>query len=241
MIRRTGLAAVLALAAMQAASAAAQREVAPIPVLNGTRLDVTASGEVSRVPDIVRITAGVSTRAPTAAEALRQNAARMTRVRAALTRAGIAERDVQTQSLALSPVTRQPNRADDEVDQDIVGYVAANDIVIRFRQVSGAGQILDALVAEGVNQIRGPMLSFDNVEGARDEARSLAIAAARARATLYAQALGMRVRRVVYVTEGFAQRYDQDLSNTLPASSDTMIDPGGRRISASVTVVFELE
>ena len=239
MIRRTGLAAMLTF--LMAAPAVAQREVAPIPVLNGTRLDVTATGEVSRVPDIVRITAGVSTRAPTAAAALRQNAARMTRVRAALTQAGIADRDVQTQSLALSPVTRQRSQADDELDQDIIGYVAANDLIIRFREVNGAGRILDALVTEGVNQIRGPMLSFDNIESVRDEARSLAIAAARSRAALYAQALGMRVKRVVYVTEGFAQRYDQDLSNSLPVSSDAMIDPGGRRISATVTVVFELE
>ena len=85
------------------------------------------------------------------------------------------------------------------------------------------------------------MLSFDNIEGARDEARSLAIAAARARATLYAQALGLRVKRVVYVTEGFAPRYDESLSNSVTVSSDTMLDPGGRRISATVTVVFELE
>lgn len=241
MIRRTGLAAVLTLAAIQGGQAAAQNEVAPIQGLTGTRLDVTATAEVARVPDIVRITAGVSTRAPTAAEALRQNAARMARVRAALTRAGIADRDVQTQSLNLTAVTRQRDRADDDLDQDVVGYVASNDIIIRFREVSGSGRILDALVAEGVNQIRGPMLGFDNVEGARDEARTLAIANARARASLYAQALGMRVKRVVFVTEGAAARNDYSLSNSITPASDTMIDPGGRRIPATVTVVFELE
>ena len=241
MIRRTGLAAVLALAVMPVEAAAAQNEVAPIQGLTGTRLDLSATGEVSRVPDVVRITAGVSTRAPTAAEALRQNSERMARVRAALTRAGIADRDVQTQSLALTPVTRNPERADDAVDQDVIGYLASNDLVIRFREISGAGRILDALVTEGVNQIRGPILGFDNIEPARDEARALAIAAARSRASLYARALGMRVKRVVYVTEGAANRYESSLSNSVTFQSDTMLDPGGRKIAVTVSVVFELE
>jgi hypothetical protein len=240
MIRTTGLAALLVLAALQAAPAAAQGAVAPIPMLGGTRLDVSASGEVTRVPDVVRIVAGVSTRAPTAAEALRQNAARMTRVRAALTRAGISDRDVQTQSLALTAVTRNPDRGDDGLDQDVIGYVASNDLIIRFRDVSGAGRVLDALVGEGVNQIRGPMLAFDNIEAARDEARSLAIANARARASLYAQALGMRVKRVVFVNEGGSGGGYESLSNSVSVA-DTMIDPGGRRIGVTVNVTFELE
>ncbi|HTU12891.1 MAG TPA: SIMPL domain-containing protein [Allosphingosinicella sp.] len=139
MLHRAGLAALLALAAAAAGPAAAQNEVAPIPALTGTRLDITATVEVSRVPDVVRITAGVSTRAPTAAAALRQNAERMTRVRAALTRAGIADRDVQTQSLSLTAVTRNLERADDGLDQDVVGYLASNDLVIRFREIGVPG------------------------------------------------------------------------------------------------------
>lgn len=240
MIRRMTMAALLALALAPAVPAAAQAPEPPEPPLAGTRLDVVATGEVSRVPDVVRISAAVATQAPTAAEALRQNSARMERVRAALTRAGIADRDIQTQSLQLSAVYRN----DDDLRQEAVGYQAANTLVIRFRDVGGAGRILDALVAEGVNQINGPMLGFDNPEQARDEARVLAIANARARANLYARALGMRVKRVVAVNEAASGRYDYEmnLANSLGAGqSDTMIDPGGRKIVATVSVVFELE
>ena len=176
MIRNITMAALLALVLAPAAPAAAQ--TSEIPPLAGTRLDVTATGEVSRVPDIVRISAGVATQAPTAAEALRQNSARMERVRAALARAGIADRDIQTQSLELTAVYRNG----DYQRQEAIGYRAGNDLLIRFRDVSGAGRILDALVAEGVTEINGPMLGFDNPEQARDEARTLAIDTARARA-----------------------------------------------------------
>jgi uncharacterized protein YggE len=103
--------------------------------------------------------------------------------------------------------------------------------------------VLDALVAAGVNEIRGPFLGFDNPDAARDEARTIAIRTARARAELYAQALGMRVKRVVAVTE--AMQYGSDaiagVVNMQASNASTAIDPGGRRLSATVNVVFELE
>lgn len=243
MIRKSGLAALAALALLPAAPAGAQLYAPPvIPPLAGTRLDVTATGDVSRVPDIVRISAGVETQAPTAAEALRQNSALMARVRVALARAGVAERDVQTASIELTGVYTQG----DYQRARAVGYRANNDLLIRFREVSRAGPILDALVSEGVNEIRGPMLGFDNEEAARDEARALAIASARARATLYARALGLRVKRVVLVNEVMQPVYGtaamQGVVNMQSgADADTMIDPGGRRLSATVNVTFELE
>src|SRR5688500_20078264 len=89
------LAALLALAATPLAAAAAQTPSLPAPVISGTRLDVVTTGEVMRVPDIARITAGVVTTAPTATAALEQNARQMASVRAALRNAGIADRDIQ--------------------------------------------------------------------------------------------------------------------------------------------------
>ena len=241
MIRRPTMAALLALALVPAVPAAAQ--VPELPRLTGTRLDVTASGQVSRIPDIVRIEAGVNTEAPNAAEAMRQNQARMERVRAALARAGIADRDTQTSSFELEAVYR--NNAFGR--QDLTGYRTSNQLFIRLRDPSTSGRVMDALVAEGVNDIRGPILGFENVDASLDEARALAIAAARARADLYARGLGMRVRRAVYVSEeggNYAPRNAGDnLMNALPvaATATSTIDPGGRKITATVSVVFELE
>ena len=63
------------------------------------------------------------------------------------------------------------------------------------------GAILDALVAEGANQINGPSLTIDKPEQAMDEARVKAIAVGQARAELYARALGKRVVRLLSVSE----------------------------------------
>ncbi|HKR23716.1 MAG TPA: SIMPL domain-containing protein, partial [Allosphingosinicella sp.] len=174
-----------ALALATAVPAAAQ--AVPAPAVTGTRLEVAATGEVTRVPDIVRIGAGVVTQAPTAVEAIRQNGARMERVRAALRRAGVAERDIQTSAISLQPDYRyQENRP-----PVLTGYRASNEVNVRFRDIAGSGPILDALVAEGANQINGPNLGIDRPEAALDEARTRALAAARARAELYARSLDM--------------------------------------------------
>jgi len=234
MIRKLTLAALLVCAAPALAQVPAQTQAAA-----GTRLDLVATGEVSRVPDIVRINAGVVTQAATASEAIRQNAARMERVRAALRRAGIADRDIQTSSISLQPDYRY---AENQPPQ-LTGYRASNEVNVRFRDIAESGAILDALVAEGANQINGPMLGLDRPEQALDEARTRALGNARARAELYARALGMRVVRIVAVSEAGAMPMPPVPMLRMQANdaAATRIDPGEQLLSVSLTVSFELQ
>jgi uncharacterized protein YggE len=232
------LGALLACSALPPASVAAQALPAAA-VLNGTRLDVVATGEVSRVPDTARISAGVVTTAPTATAALAENATRMASVRAALKKAGIADRDIQTSSINLYPDYRQDQQGG---NPQIVGYRASNEVSVKFRDISATGRILDALVAQGANQINGPMLGIDRPEAALDEARTRALTAARARAELYARALGKKVGRILSISEAggnFAppvmMRQRADVGNA------TGIDPGEQSVAISLSVSFELE
>jgi hypothetical protein len=218
------------------AAAAAQTE-AP---LHGTRLDLVATGEVSRVPDVARIGAGVVTTAPTASAAVEQNARQMAAVRAALKRAGIADRDIQTSSLSLYPEYRQetPNAA-----QQIAGYRATNEVSVTFRDIAASGRILDALVGQGANQINGPSLSVDHPEAALDEARVKALTAARARAELYARAAGKHVVRIVTISEGASGvPGPRPMYRMAAAAQDsTVVDPGTQTLSVSLNVTFELD
>jgi uncharacterized protein YggE len=237
MIRSLTIASMLALSAPLTAAAAQE----PVPALSGTRLDVVATGEVTRVPDIARINAGVVTVAPTATGAIEQNATRMAAVRAALRRAGIEDRDIQTSSINLNPeyryVENQP--------PVLTGYRAGNEVTVRFRDIRNTGRILDALVAQGANQINGPMLGLDKPEAALDEARTAALATARARADLYARALGKRVTRILSVSEagGFYQppRPMMEMAQVRNMAADTKIDPGEQTVAVSLSVSFELE
>jgi len=214
-----------------------------VPLISGTRLDISATGEVTRVPDLAIISAGVQTLRPTATAAIEENATRMERVRAALKRAGIADQDIQTSSIALNPeyhyAENQPPR--------LTGYRATNTVNVKFRDLKRTGAILDALVAEGANQISGPNLTIDKPEEAYDEARVKAIAVGRARAELYARALGKRVARLLSVSESGSyvpppMPYATDaVMVTGQRAAKTEIDPGTQELQVNVSMSFELQ
>ncbi|HYD36100.1 MAG TPA: SIMPL domain-containing protein [Allosphingosinicella sp.] len=240
-MRNLILGAALAVSALPLAPAAGQVQPAAV-LLDGTRLDVVATGEVSRVPDLARISAGVVSVAPTATAALAENATRMASVRAALKRAGIADRDIQTSSINLYPDYRHDPQGS---NPQIIGYRASNEVSVRFRDIAATGKILDALVAQGANQINGPMLSIDKPEAALDEARTQALANARARADLYARALGKKVGRILSISEAGANYAPPVVmmrqANRGTVADSTSIDPGEQSVTISLSVSFELE
>ncbi len=240
MVSTVRAAATLLIAAVSAAAVPAAAQVSEVaPSISGTRLDVVATGDVARVPDLVRINAGVVTQAATAVDAIRQNAARMEAVRAALRAAGIADRDIQTSNLNLNPNYRH---AENQPPQ-LIGYQAVNEVSVRFRDIANTGRILDALVAQGANQINGPMLTIEEPEAALDEARTEALANARARADFYARSLGMRVARVLSVSEatGFMPMGRAGMARGMANDMATQIVPGEQTLSVALTVSYELE
>jgi len=239
MFRPIAYACLFALAVPAVASAQSGPAAADAAV-RGTRLDVVALGEVTRVPDLVRVSAGVVTQAETASEALRLNGVQMTRVRAALRQAGIAERDIQTSNISLQPEYRHA----ENMPPALTGYRAANEVSVRFRNIADTGRILDALVAQGANSINGPMLEIERPEAALDEARTAALANARTRAELYARSLGMRVVRVLSVSEAgvpFAPRPEAMMRAVSADAGGFGIAPGEQRLAVNLTVSFELQ
>ncbi|MDB5698376.1 MAG: hypothetical protein JWN69_1180 [Alphaproteobacteria bacterium] len=240
MIRSLTLASLLApMLTLSAGAMPAHAQTQVQTAMAGTRLDIVATGEVTRVPDIARINAGVVTQAPTATVAIAQNARQMAAVRAALTKAGIADRDIQTSTISLQPEYRYIENQ----SPVLTGYRASNEVNVRFRDIADTGRILDALVAQGANQINGPMLSIDKPEEALDEARIKALTSARARADLYARQLGKRVTRILSISEsgGFYAPPQPMMAQTMARdAASTKIDPGEQAVSVSLSISFEL-
>ena len=229
----------LGAAALPAAAQAQQASITQS--IAGTRLDITATGDVTRVPDLAIITAGVVTRSATASGALQQAANRMARVRSALKAAGIEDRDIQTTNINLNPEYSYANNQPPKLN----GYSASNQVSVRFRDIANSGKILDALVAEGANSISGPNLTIDKPETALDEARARAVANGRARADLYARSLGMRIARVVSVSENSGSYPVPPpmpmVREAMAQAADTKIDPGEQKLQVSLAMTFELQ
>lgn len=232
----------LALCALLLAPAAFAQDRAPQAALpaDATVLQVNVRGEVQRAPDLATIQAGVVSRDADANAAMRGNAVRMTAVLAALKRAGVAERDIQTSAISLQPqysyADKQPPRID--------GYEASNNVSVRLRDMGKIGSVLDALVHEGANQIIGPTFAVDRPEAALDEARRSAVQQARARADVYAQAAGLHVRRILSMSESVdvappRPMMRMSLAMAAPAPA-TPVETGQNTLAVDLNVQFEL-
>jgi uncharacterized protein YggE len=207
-----------------------------------TTLSLAAEASVSRAPDLAILSAGVQVNGDTAQAAMAEQARLMNGVMAALKAAGIADRDLQTSNLSLNP--RYEYR--DNVEPKIIGYTASNQLTVRVRNLDKVGQTIDALVSRGGNTLNGISFGLDKPEGIVNEARKAAMAEALARANLYASAAGLKVKRIVTISEGggWAPTPVPMMAMArmeMAAPEPTPIAGGEVSFSASINVVFELE
>ncbi len=238
-------------AAAMAVPSMAEAQVAssgPVVAAGNTALTVSAEGRSTRKPDLAVFTAGVGSTGKTAGEALSANAADMNRVIAALKRAGIADRDMQTSNLSLNPVyadmSRQPADPLEQQVPRIIGYQVNNQVTVRQRNLADFGRTIDTLVTSGANQVNGPSFQMDEPDGALDEARVEAVKKARERANLYARAAGLKVLRILTISESGGYVPQPPVMYARAVAMDdgapTPVAAGEVAMNASVTVMFEL-
>lgn len=227
------------LAALLAAPALAQ----PVPP-KPPSFTLTGEGKAAAKPDLALITAGVVSEAKTAREALDANTAAMTRLIAAVKTAGVEDRDVATSGFSVQPryVFSQRNDGTQEAPR-ITGYEVRNSVSLRVRDLAKFGALLDAAVTEGSNQIDG--IAFDIADKDRlfDEARKAAFADARRRAEIYAEAAGVKLGRLIDLSEqsgGFPPPRPVAMRQEMKAAADVPIATGEHEIAVNVTATWEV-
>lgn len=224
--------------------AAAQEAQVTVPPVQGTLLSVSAEGMSEGRPDMATINLGVTTEGQTAQAALAENSRRMEALTAALRRAGVAERDIQTSNVSVYP---QQVYGEGQAPR-ITGYQASNQVTAKVRRIDNTGRVIDAAVGAGSNTVNGVYFSYQDPDAEQDAARRDAIQEARRRAELYASALNMRVHRIVAVNEGGGfsppimavsmERMASDGASPMPPPPP--VAPGTLETRLSVNVTFEL-
>jgi hypothetical protein len=236
LLRTAGLA--CALLASTAVVARAQSAPDTGRMFDATTLSLSAYGETKVIPDEATITLGVQTTASVAAQAMAENAARMTAVTAALHRAGVADKDIQTSNLSLNAqyvyAANEPAK--------LTGYQASNDVTIVVEDLSRLGPAVDAVTAAGANQINGISFGLKDSSAAEDQARLAAVKALRAKAELYAGATGYRVSRLVSLAEGggYEPSPVQPLLMARAAVAKTPVAAGELTVRIDVNGLYEL-
>ncbi len=192
-------------------------------------ITVSGNGTVTSIPDRAQVSFSIETRAKTAQSALAQNADEASKVIAALKGAGVAEADLQTSQVSLSPQTTQDGLT-------IVGYSASNSISARSA-IAAAGKLIDTAVAAGATNVSGPSLSLSDQAGLYRDALKKAVADAKLKAQALADSAGLTLGGVQAMTEGSASM-PIPMAMGKADSAATPIQPGTQDVQATVTVTY---
>ena len=204
------------------------------------QITVMGSSQVDAAPDRATITAGVETQAPTAAGALEANSKAMAEVFAALEAAKVAKRDMQTSQLNLNPVY-EPFREGAEAPPQVVAYQASNMVTVVVRDLASLGQLIDALAGAGANRLYGIGFEVSEPRPAVDAARREAVADARAKAELYAEAAGVTLGPVVTIRENIGMGGPEPLRAKAAMEMVAPVAEGTVTLTADVEVVYGIE
>jgi uncharacterized protein len=227
---------------LAAALAATQADAAEIQIrAENPVVEMSVNEVVQSAPDTAMIGAGVTTRATTASEAMRRNAAAMERVVAKLRALGIPAKDIQTSSFSLSP---QYQYVRDGEPPRFLGYDALNQVNVTLRDLAKAGETLDALVAAGANNLYGPNFTLEKDQEAKAVARRAAFARAQGLAGEFARMAGYSGVRLLEVSEAFTgtgplQVTNQAVNVTAKDAVATPVEPG--RVGTGVQLVAKYE
>ncbi len=203
-------------------------------------VSVQGEGVVAMMPDVAFIDAAVVTTGGTAREALARNAEMMTKVFATLQDRGVAERDMQTANLSLSPQYDRRREAEDPLR--ILGYTVTNRLHLKIRDLASLGEILDAVVSSGINEISGPTFQVDDPSDAREEARVMAVQDAMAKAATLSETAGASLGAVITLTEnGSYGVQPQQRTMMMMEAAATPIAAGELEIRVTVSAVFRIE
>jgi uncharacterized protein YggE len=169
-------------------------------------LSLTGTGEVKARPDTASINSGVTSNAKTAQEALAANSAAMNKLFRELKAAGIADRDLQTSNFSIAPQYKPYDPKNPlPAQQRIVGYQVSNGVTVRVRDLDKLGRLIDQMTMAGANQMNGISFFVDKTDNLMEEARRKAMVDVRRKADLYADGLGVKLKRVLTISESVSR------------------------------------
>jgi len=201
------------------------------------RIVMTGTASVSATPDEAVVTAGVLSKAESARAALSANTKRMKQVFAALKDLDIEDRNITTSSFNISPNWEHGSSGSRQR-----GYQVSNQVTVRLNDVTFVGAALDTLVRAGANQAGGVRFIVKNRDELLDSARTEAVEKAKDRAMLYAEAAGVKLGKIIEITEGGSGRGPQPVFAGRNASMEAApISAGEQDLSVSVTITWALK
>jgi uncharacterized protein YggE len=208
-------------------------------------ITVVGEGKVSIKPDTARANIGVEVIKPTVKEASTENKQVIANVLKALKAQGIAEKDIQTSGFS---IFAERFGQDGSGAADQVRYHVSNNVMVVIRNLDTVGDVLDAAIEAGANNIYGVDFSLNDPTKLESDTRAKAIANAKAKAEDLAKLTGVTVGDVVSVSEviggngggGYYQSNFSKTANGMGGGGGAPINPGELELSMQLQVVYSI-
>lgn len=202
-------------------------------------ISVSGEGVVAATPDMAELTIGVSREARRPDEALEGVAEGVAAVFAVLDAAGIEPRDRRTSGLSLQP---RWERLSSGQAPRIAGYIAANSVTVRVRDLDVLGGLIVDTVGEGANTMGGLAFVLSDPEPLEEEARRLAVLDARSKAELYAAAAGVPLGDLLTISDGgvFVPRPGPVMAEMAMRSDAMPVAEGELEVRANISMVYAI-
>jgi len=217
-------------------------------------ITVTGDAEVHVVPDEVVITLGIETSNKGIEKAQQMNDARVQEVLAITEQYDIPAELVQTEYINI-----EPRYESDYEQRNFLGYFVQRTVVVTLKDLSRFESFLTDVLAAGVNYVHGIEFRTTELRKYRDQARSLAIQAAKEKAIAMTAELDQTLGSPHTITENqsgwwssysswWGSRWGGTMAQNVvqnagepSASTEGAFAPGQIVVKASISVSFEME
>lgn len=217
------------------------RAVGKAPLERHT-ITVTADEKVVVAPDLAVINVGIMTEGQSIAEIQKENTRKFNELLSQIKTIGVAEADIKTTNYSIQP------RYDWTTGrQRLLGYTVSQNVEVKVRDLSKAGDVLQVSGLSGANQVSGIEFRVDNTDKYLAEAREKAVAEAKEKAVVMARQAGFKLGKVVNFSEGgYAPTPYPVMYKSLEAgmggdAAAPSIQPGTTDIVSNVSLTYEIE
>ncbi|WP_152395649.1 SIMPL domain-containing protein [Paenibacillus guangzhouensis] len=206
-------------------------------------INVTGKGEITVTPDVAYVTFGIETKAATAKESQKANAAKFAKLKQALTNSKVKTEDVQTVGFYVNPEYSY----NEKTGPKLTGYSTTHTVQVTYRDLDGLGDLMDAASEAGVNQVQGVRFDTEHPEMYETQVLEKAMKNAEVKAKAIASAAKQQIVSVITVSESSADVYPIFTNQVYAtakmesAAADTSIQSGQISIKSNVTVVYEIK
>ena len=231
-------------AAVAAAPPAASQAVVETSPQASRTITVVGAGEVNLAPDVARISIGAEARSSTVSEAKAETDRQIAAILSTLKALGVDEKDIQTSSYSIY-YERQPVPLAERgvLVEEQGGYRVSSTLSVTIRDIDRVGEVLDAAVAAGANQVYGVNFTIADEIKWQAEARVKAVADAKARAVELAGLSGVELGEVLSISEIVGNVSGpvsfQVMERAVGAGGD--IAPGELALSTQIQITFAIQ